>query len=274
MKLVSQVLSLALVATFSLANSDIDKKVLDFEKEFIQQNPKFTLKDLKILAKKEIPNAKGWYGYIINLNLEMGGKAINFPDTVFSNGSVITKELLDMDKKIDLSDFLAPDFDAKYYSDDHIIAGNKNAKHKLALFSDPHCPACIKYAPSIIDYVKKNPDMVVLYYYDYPLTTIHHLAEITVKASIVAKKQGIKDVEYKLYTANLTKDAITEVQALEEINKVLGTKITMEEANKEDVKKHLEADLKIAETLIIKGTPTLFVNGKKEEKRGSFMELK
>jgi protein-disulfide isomerase len=33
--------------------------------------------------------------------------------------------------------------DEKYYTDERLIAGSKNAKDKVAVFSDPLCVACL-----------------------------------------------------------------------------------------------------------------------------------
>jgi hypothetical protein len=264
---------LAVSASLSFATSAIDKKVIDFQKRVVEQNPNFKLENLKIVTKKKISQSKGWYGYIINISLDMKGKKITVPETIFTNGSVITRELADMKTGKDLSRDVTVDFDSKDYSDSHIIAGNKNAKNKLVIFSDPHCPACVRFVPFVINLVKNRPNDMVLYYYHYPLNSIHPLAETIVKASLVAKKQGIKDVELKSYNANLTSKDITKEEALKEFNKKLGTSIKMSDLDKKWVKEQASKDLKLAKELALSGTPTLFINNQRDDTRERLQDL-
>jgi thiol-disulfide isomerase/thioredoxin len=272
-KLLTVATTLAITATLSFATSAIDKKVLDYQKSAISQNPNFKLKDLKIVAKKELPNAKGWYGYIVNVSLEKDGKTLVLPDTVFSNGSIISRELVDMKNGADMSMYISIDFKNSYYADKNIIAGNKGAKNKLVIFSDPHCPACSRFVPFVIDLVENNPKDMVLYYYHYPLTTIHPLATIVSKASIVAKKNGIKDIDKKVYLEKLTKKDISEEDALKEFNKAFGTSISMKDVDAKWVKDELAHDVKLAKDLALSGTPTLFVNNKRDDTRDMLKEL-
>jgi len=78
-----------------------------------------------------------------------------------------------IDMKIPVKSQLKPDLDPNIYDDKHLIAGDKDAKHKLVVFSDPQCPFCKEIVPNMYKIVKEYPKRFALYYYHMPLLRLH-----------------------------------------------------------------------------------------------------
>jgi hypothetical protein len=278
-KLISASLVLSL-STSLFAMSDIDQKVLDFQKDRLSKHPAYILNSIKLSSSKKIDKDSNWKSYKFDLDLiqKSNNKNIKAPMIVYSNGKYISDNMIDMttgakvgekelqkeqakkrnefEKTFKLSD--------EFYKKDHLIAGNHNAKTKVVVFSDPLCVFCIKNAPSIIRSIKGRDD-VALYYYDFPLD-MHPTARTVVKAMHKAKKDGIKDVELKVYEADYekfydvyrTKD---DQKALDVFNKIMNTKYTMKDIDTKEAKEALESDIFMGMEANVQGTPSVLFNG-------------
>lgn len=253
---------ISLLGLNSLAKS-IEDRVKSFEKHRLNANPNVQLKALDLKFKKKLQD--GWTGYLFNLSLNYQGRDVQTSDILFSNGNLVTSELLNL-KGIDQKRLMHPDLDFRYYDDSRLIAGNKNAKHKLVIFSDPLCPNCTATVPKLIEDTNANSDQLALYYVSLPLDRLHPTARTLIKASYIASEQGMKNMKYKLYTANFEKyfDPNTmrdNKKALDTFNKLFGTNISMAQVNNPKLDKKLETDIKLANEAYIQGTPTLFLDG-------------
>jgi len=272
LSVVSMLLSSTLLATVA-----VDKKVVEFEKQRLSQNQSITLKSVEITTKEILP-IKGWYGYVLNVQAEIPGRgpvAVN--DMVFTNGDAFTMELINMKTGQSFKNLLMPKVTKVYYKKDHLIAGDENAKNKVVVFSDPLCPACQQALPAIINVVKAKSNNIALYYYHFPLLTIHPAADTVSKAMIIAKQKGIKDIEEKVYSANFDKyfsarETDTKI-ILDGFNKTFKTDITLTEINKTNIKHEIDTDVKMGEDVMVQGTPTIFVNGINDQDRSLFQAL-
>jgi protein-disulfide isomerase len=169
-----------------------------------------------------------------------------------------------------------PKLTKKYFNKKYLIAGNVDAKHTIVLFSDPLCPICTGVVPEIIRDVKKHPSKIALYYIHMPLD-MHPTARMLVKASILAQRQGIKDIDYKVYTANFDDsfDAYRErdkQKVLDIFNKKFNTKITMKQINAKELEDEVKYTLKLAEDALVNGTPTLFFDGEIDTMRDKYLQ--
>ena len=198
MKLISVFALSTLFIGNLLANDSVDAKVLDFEKNRFSKNKRVDIIDISINLKKEMPQ-NGWYGYIIDLDVDFAGKNVKAKDVVFSNGELIAPELYDIKTGLALKDLMTPKLTSDYYSEKNFIAGDLNAKEKIVIFSDPLCPFCMDYVPDVINYVKKHNKKIALYYYHFPLLRIHPASDTLTKLMVLAKEQKIKDLELKVY---------------------------------------------------------------------------
>jgi len=275
MNKLSKILSTTMLLTVSLyANND--NSVIEFEKKRVSQNPNVKLENVTVNTKKELPIA-GWYGYILDVKANVQGKEINAKDILFSDGKYISLELIDAETGKSLKDLVTPNLTNNYYDKSKLIAGNHNAKDKIVIFSDPLCPFCIDYVPDVIKYVKKNSDSIALYYYHFPLLSIHPAAAPLSKLIEIAKHKGLKDVELKVYETNwetyFDVKTIDEKKILEAFNKELKTDIKIEELTAKDVNEKLNKEISLGEDVMVQGTPTIFVNGVKDSSRVKYETL-
>ena len=117
----------------------------------------------------------------------------------------------------------------------------------------------------VIKNVMDNPKNIALYYYHMPLD-MHPLAKTLSKASMVAKEQGIKNIDYKVYDKDFSGlfDPYEENDpkvALKHFNKIFKTNITIKQINDKKYEDKLQYDIKMAEDAFVNGTPTMFFNG-------------
>lgn len=273
--LMLKLLMITSLLSLSVLAKSIEDRVKTYEKHRLNANPNVQLKNLKLDFKKELED--GWTGYLFKISLKYQGKDVETNDILFSNGNFVTSELKNL-KGLDQKRLMHPKLDYRYYADERRIAGNKNAKHKLVIFSDPLCPNCTGDLPRIMNDVNKHPNKLALYYVSLPLDRLHPTARTLIKAAYIAKEQGVKNVKYKLYTAKFekffdpyaTKD---NQKALNAFNKVFGTSITLSQVNNSKLNKRLNRDIKLSDEAYIQGTPTLFLDGDVDLTRGKYKRL-
>lgn len=258
----------------ALFASSLEDKVLKFLSKSVSTTKSYKVTNIKVESSQDIKAMAGWKVFFVRIDLDLVGKnkSISITDKIFTNGELLTKDLVDINTAKSIKNSFVPDFNDEYYSDSNIIEGNKNAANKIVLFSDPLCPFCMSYVPELIDFVKKHPKQFVLYYYHFPLN-IHPNSPTLIKAGLVAKKLGIKDVDLKIYEEAFDFEKTDENLVLSSVNKLLGTKIKLEELNQKDILKHIADDKKIVSALGLNGTPRVFVNGKIDPTRKSYFNL-
>ncbi len=237
-----------------------DKELLSFLKQ--NRNDKIVVNDIKIVGKKRVREDNNWiaYYFLNKIKIKDSNKTIIEPSMLFSNSILISTQLFNIKKRRGVERTLSPDFDPKLYNKKHLLYGEENAPNKIVLFSDPQCPFCLDRVPFIFDLVKKNPKKVALYYYHFPLN-IHPASKTIVKATMVAKKRGVKDIIYKVYDAYLDIESRDKEKILKLFNEKLKTNITIDDIKKPDVLKEYNEDIEMAKRMFVGGTPTLYING-------------
>jgi len=267
---------LGLCSTLAFANIN-DEEVIEFEKNRLGLNPNVEVLNVEVSLKKQMP-LEDWYGYILNVQAQIPtskdtSKVVDVKDIVFTNGKYVSLDLLDLKTGKSLKSLVAPTLTKEYYQEDRLIAGNHNAKDKIVIFSDPLCPFCMDYVPDVINYVNKNSDNIALYYYHFPLLRIHPAAGPLSQIMEVAKHKNIKDLELKVYEIDWDKyfdsKSTDTNKILEAFNKELKTNITLEELKKANIQK----DISMGEDVMVQGTPTIFVNGKKDSTKEKYQTL-
>ena len=106
---------------------------------------------------------------------------------------------------------------------------------------------------------------------------MHPTARTISKASIIARKQGVKNVDYRIYDTNFPDkykfDAYKDKdhkKILNFFNKEFGTSITMEQINNPKLEQILKHDNKMSEDAFVSGTPTLFFDGNYDITRSKY----
>ena len=269
-KLLVTILSLSSLALAS------DKQVIDFLQKGIGSNPNIISLDIKVVNKIPLDTPKGWEAYIVQMDGQAkasGNKTqkISQRSIYFVGNGAITSDLYDIKTGNKLSNSISPKFEDKYYDDAHLLFGNKNAAHKVVIFSDPLCPFCRTYVPKALSYMKNYPKTFVVYYYHFPLASLHPAAVHLVEAAIVAQSQGQRGVVEGLYKVAVDGREPNIQKIIKAFNKSLNTNIKIHELTAKAVRKHFEHDMKVAEEHLVNGTPTVFFDGVKDTSKKKYI---
>jgi len=275
-------LMLKLLATIALLSSlvqasDYSKDVKTFIEKTFKGNPNIKSIKAKIAHKTVLENPKGWQAFIVDLDatLTKENRQVKQKMVWFTNGEVITQELLDMKTTKSLKDLVAPEFKTEYYKDSNLIYGNKNAKHKVVIFSDPLCPFCRNFVPKAINEMKSKPNMFAVYYYHFPLPSLHPAAIELTKAAVALELRGThKDVVLNLYKVKVDAKERNVEKILKAFNKTMKSNIKPDDLNSVAVNKHYEDDMKRADSVMIQGTPTMFFDGKIDKEKNKYKTAK
>jgi protein-disulfide isomerase len=126
--------------------------------------------------------------------------------------------------------------------------------------------------PELIHFTKENSKDFALYYYNFPLS-IHKGADTLVKAMIKAKQDGVKDITLKVYEEVFELEKTDEQSVLDTFNKAIGTKYTLAQIDTKEIRAILEQDIQKAKDILVKGTPTLFINGKRDMSKKAYKDM-
>ena len=270
-------LLIAVILLNSFAYANTSEKIEDFISEQLDKNPSLKSVDANVKSVVKLDQPKGWNAYIVQIEAVLKSKP---PKTIrqkmiwFSDGNVITKDLTDMQTGESLIQRVKPDFKSKYYTKANLIYGNENAKHKIAIFSDPLCPFCKAYVPGALEDMKKEPNKFAVYYFHFPLVRLHPASVTLVKAAVVAENMGIKDLILKLYNVKVKPNERDAKKILAAFNKAVGTNITLKELNSAQVKKKTKFDLDVANDMMVGGTPTVYLDGKIDRTKKKYKKVK
>ncbi|RLA74231.1 MAG: disulfide bond formation protein DsbA [Epsilonproteobacteria bacterium] len=255
-----------------------DDDIINFEKKRISLTTSLDMKNIKIFLKQKV-EVDGWNAYVLSLQLKSDEREFETKDILFSDGKAITTELYDPKTSRSYKEKIEIKLPQSVYDDSHIIAGNKDAKHKVVLFSDPLCPFCIEYVPEVISFVKNNPTKIALYYFHFPLVNIHPSAMILSQAMIKLHLDNkIDNMEIKTYQAKFENSfdprETNPKIVLNAFNKALNSKLSLDDINQKVVLDILKKDMKVASDSLVSGTPTVFINGKIDKTRNAYKKLK
>jgi thiol:disulfide interchange protein DsbC len=122
--------------------------------------------------------------------------------------------------------------------------------------------------------MKKYPDDFAVYYYHFPLPSLHPAAITLTKAAIALEHKGMKGRLLDLYRVEVDARETDEKKILAAFNKSLGTSITLAEVHAAAVEKEFNHDKEIAMKVMVQGTPTLFFDGEKDASKTRYKEVK
>jgi protein-disulfide isomerase len=120
--------------------------------------------------------------------------------------------------------------------------------------------------------LKAYPNEVKFVYKEFPLTSIHQNALNAAKAAVAAQKQGkFWEMHDKLFANQraLLPDNLKQYAQESGLDVAKFEK----DMTSPEVQKQIDADMKLAQEADVRGTPTLFLNGKRVMNR-SFEGLK
>lgn len=276
MSLMLKLLAITLTLS-SLLRADASSTAVEkFLKDTFSANPNIQSINVKVTSVTEVKGYKDWNAYYVELDamLKKEKRQVVQKMVWFSDGKVVTKELFDLDSGKNMSDLVSLPFKNEYYKKENLIYGNPNAKHKVVIFSDPLCPFCRTFVPEAVEYMKKEPNKFAIYYYHFPLDSLHPAAVELVKAAIALELKGRKDVVLDLYKVNVDPKEKNNEVILKEFNKVMNSNIKMFELMSKEVSEHFKNDLEVADALMVNGTPTMFFDGNIDKTKSKYKEAK
>ncbi len=272
-----RLLSITILISSTLLVASSNKEIEEFLEQKFRKNPDIVKLKIDIIDKNQVKELKGWEAYIVKLDatVKRNGKTQEASQKMiwFSNGTIISPDLFDIDTGESLKDSF-PFFENSYYKKENLIYGNADAKHKVAIFSDPLCPFCKRFVPQAIQDMKKDPKKFAIYYYHFPLPMLHPAAVELSKAAIVAELQGKKDVVLNLYKVEIDSKERDVNKILEAFNKAVGTNITPSDLNSQEVMKQYDFDQYVADAVMVSGTPTIFFDGKVDNTKQKYKKVK
>ena len=148
--------------------------------------------------------------------------------------------------------------------------GPAKAPVKVAVFSDFECPYCARVAKPLHDLSKAMPNDVAVYFKHFPLS-FHKKAEPASIASICAQRQG-KFWPYhdKIFGSDLSNDT------LDAAARFVGLDMTAYAQCKADpaARKQINDDMADGRSAGVRGTPSIFINGRKFNGRPTVASLR
>ncbi|MCW8954382.1 MAG: thioredoxin domain-containing protein [Sulfurimonas sp.] len=272
----SKLLAITVLLSSLVEASSSNEKIEGFLKKTYGANPNIKSINVKITNKVEIQERNGWDAYFIELDaiLKKDKRQVVQKQVWFSDGKVLSKELYDLNSGQDMRDLVSVPFKDEYYKKENLIYGNTNAKHKVAIFSDPLCPFCKVFVPEAINEMRKQPNKFAIYYYHFPLPSLHPAAVELVNAAVALELKGRKNVVLDLYKVEVDPKEKSVEKILEAFNKVMNSNIRMYDLMQKDVVKHIKSDLTIADELMVQGTPTIFFDGKIDKTKNKYKAVK
>jgi protein-disulfide isomerase len=155
---------------------------------------------------------------------------------------------------------------------DSPFRGPADAQVTLMEFADFQCPFCARNLPLVQQVLDAYPKNVKFVYKEFPLTSIHQNAMNASKAAIAAKRQGkyweMHDALFENYQ-NLAEDNLKKIAGEVGLNVEQWEK----DYKSPEVEKDVQDDMRLAAQSDVRGTPTMFVNGKRVGNR-SFEGIK
>lgn len=145
------------------------------------------------------------------------------------------------------------------------VIGPENAPVTIVIYDDFECPYCAREAGPLKSLLKKYPEQVRLVFKNFPLA-MHKHARIAAIAGLAAQNQGMFWPLHDLTFANyqqLNLGKITELAGS------LGLNMGRFEKDMKDksLSNRINADIKEGKKIGVRGTPTLFINGRRVQKR-------
>jgi len=152
--------------------------------------------------------------------------------------------------------------------------GPADAPITIVEFSDYQCPFCARSEPLVQSALAAYPTQARLVYKHFPLTSIHPQALPAALAAAAAQKQGkFWEMHEKLFA---NQRALAPEQ-MKEYARQVGLDVPQFERDmqSDEVKALVQDDIKLAQRVGVRGTPTIFVNGKILQNRSldGFKEL-
>lgn len=137
------------------------------------------------------------------------------------------------------------------------FVGNPQGKVTVVEFFDYQCPHCVDMAPVIVDIIKANPDLRIVFK-EFPIRG--PVSEFAARAALAANKQG----KYGVFQHALMTEAKTKPLTQDSILKIAGNVgLNVDQLKKDmndpSIESQIKANTKLAQDLQLFGTPAFFI---------------
>ena len=275
MSLMSKLLTSTLIATVVLSASaqPDNKSLVKYVKKSVVKNPQVKVNGVTVIESKTIEALPGWTVLLTTMDLTYQKKEIHAPETMFIKDGLITGHLVNLKTGKDYRNEIKPTVPATMYNDAHLLFGNKDAKHKVLIFSDPQCPFCQELVPEIFKAARENPTKLAVYYYHLPLLRIHPVSDVLTRVMHVAQHEGKADMVEKIYSLKIDARETDITKILEAVKKHANYVVTPAQINAKKVKDAIKADADAAGRMMVSGTPTIYLDGEWDKMRNGYEKL-
>ena len=275
MSLMSKLLmSTTLISVVLSANAQPDnKQLVKYVKKNVVKNPDVKVKGVTVLESKKETNLPGWDILLTTMDLDYQGKEIHAPEMMFVKDGLVTGHLVDLKTGDDYRESIKPTVPTSMYNDAHLLYGNKDAMHKIIVFSDPQCPFCQEIVPNIFKAARENPKKIALYYYHLPLLRIHPVSGTLTRVMHIAQEEGKKDVVEKMYTLKIQPQETNMTKILSAVQAHTGYSVAASKVKSEEADKAIKEDEEAAARMMVTGTPTIYIDGNWDKMRDGYKKL-
>ena len=249
------------------------KKLIRYVKKAVVKNPEVEVKGVTIIESKTDDRLPGWTILLTTMDLEYQKKELHVPEMMFVKDGLITGSLVNMKTANDYRDEIKPTVPQSYYNDAHLLFGNKDAAHKILIFSDPQCPFCQDVVPKIFKASKENPANIAVYYYHLPLLRIHPVSGILTRIMHLAQNEGKSDVVEKMYSLKINPRETDMTKVLAAVKAHTGYSTTAAQVNAKEVIEAMQADEMASGRMMVSGTPTIYIDGEWDKMRNGYEKL-
>jgi len=147
------------------------------------------------------------------------------------------------------------------------VRGDANGPVTIVEFSDFQCPFCARAAPLIEEVLKKYPKGVRFVYKQFPLP-MHAVARPAAHWSLAAQEQG---KFWEMHDVLVVNQPTLDPAKADDYAKQAGLDVKRFksdlEKNREAYDKRIDAEMQLGNVVDVRGTPTLFIAGKKVRTR-------
>ncbi len=264
---------LILSVTLSAEAQPDNKLLLKYVKRSVVKNPEVKVNGITVIESKTVKELPGWKVLLTNMDLTYQDREISAPEIIFFKDGLFTGHLIDMKTGNDYRNEIKPTVPKSIYNDEHLLFGNKNAKHKVVIFSDPQCPFCQELVPEIFKAARENPAKLVVYYYHLPLLSLHPVSDVITRIMHVAQHEGRADMVEKIYSLKIDPRETNAGKIIKAVKKYADYSVTEAQINTKKVKAAMEADAKTASKMMVSGTPTVYIDGEWDKMRTGYEKL-
>ena len=275
MSLMSKLLTSTLIVTVALSASaqPDNKSLVNYVKKSVVKNPEVKVNGVTVIESKTVKALPGWTVLLTTMDLTYQKKEVHAPETMFLKDGLITGHLVNLKTGKDYRNEIKPTVPSSMYNDAHLLFGNKDAKHKVLIFSDPQCPFCQELVPEIFKAARENPTTLAVYYYHLPLLRIHPVSDVLTRVMHVAQHEGKADMVDKIYSLKIDPRETNVTKILAAVKKHANYDVTPAQINTKKVKAAIKADAAAAGKMMVGGTPTIYLDGQWDKMRNGYEKL-